>query len=222
MKHVGRHGDKKILILWRTVPDEDHMCLVTYSDKMPSFYHDAVMKVLESGQGQDAAHLADALHRNLLPDGRNILNTLHKEGLIKKVQTNQVIVTPDPKNSVRLDELNKILQEMSLGEDAVRRMAELDAQAGRKDPKKSAALNTSTRTADALSDSNLANNLKQQAERMAAEARGLLAESERLMQQAGEMSESAVSSLTEAEQMRLAKKEAGKKVVRRRRNVIKN
>jgi len=130
MKHVGRHGDKKVLILWRTVPDEEHMCLVSYSDKMPSFYHDAVMKVLESGQGQEAAQLADALHRNLLPDGRNILNTLHREGLIKKVQTAQVIVTPDPKNSVRLDELNKILQEMSQGQDAVRRMAEIDAQAG--------------------------------------------------------------------------------------------
>ena len=222
MKHVGRHGDKKVLILWRTVPDEDHMCLVTYSDKMPSFYHDAVMKVLESGQGQEAAQLADALHRNLLPDGRNILNTLHREGLIKKVQTAQVIVTPDPKNSVRLDELNKILQEMSQGQDAVRRMAEIDAQAGRRDPKKSAALNSSTRTADALSDSNLANNLRQQAERMAAEARGLLAESERLMAQAGEMSSSATASLTEAEQMRLAKKEAGKKVARRRRNVVRN
>jgi len=196
MKHVGRHGDKKVLILWRTVPDEEHMCLVSYSDKMPSFYHDAVMKVLESGQGQEAAQLADALHRNLLPDGRNILNTLHREGLIKKVQTAQVIVTPDPKNSVRLDELNKILQEMSQGQDAVRRMAEIDAQAGRRDPKKSAALNSSTRTADALSDSNLANNLRQQAERMAAEARGLLAESERLMAQAGEMSSSATASLT--------------------------
>jgi hypothetical protein len=222
MKHVGRHGDKKVLILWRTVPDEEHMCLVSYSDKMPSFYHDAVMKVLESGQGQEAAQLADALHRNLLPDGRNILNTLHREGLIKKVQTAQVIVTPDPKNSVRLDELNKILQEMSQGQDAVRRMAEIDAQAGRRDPKKSAALNSSTRTADALSDSNLANNLRQQAERMAAEARGLLAESERLMAQAGEMSSSATASLTEAEQMRLAKKEAGKKVARRRRNVVRN
>ena len=222
MKHVGRHGDKKVLILWRTVPDEEHMCLVSYSDKMPSFYHDAVMKVLESGQGQEAVQLADALHRNLLPDGRNILNTLHREGLIKKVQTAQVIVTPDPKNSVRLDELNKILQEMSQGQDAVRRMAEIDAQAGRRDPKKSAALNSSTRTADALSDSNLANNLRQQAERMAAEARGLLAESERLMAQAGEMSSSATASLTEAEQMRLAKKEAGKKVARRRRNVVRN
>ena len=222
MKHVGRHGDKKVLILWRTVPDEEHMCLVSYSDKMPSFYHDAVMKVLESGQGQEAAQLADALHRNLLPDGRNILNTLHREGLIKKVQTAQVIVTPDPKNSVRLDELNKILQEMSQGQDAVRRMAEIDAQAGRRDPKKSAALKSSTRTADALSDSNLANNLRQQAERMAAEARGLLAESERLMAQAGEMSSSATASLTEAEQMRLAKKEAGKKVARRRRNAVTN
>jgi hypothetical protein len=221
MKHVGRHGDKKLVILWRTVPDEEHMCLVVYSNKMPSLYHDAVMKVLESSQGQEADQFADALHRNLLPDGRNILNTLHREGLIKKVQTGQVIVTPDPKNSVRLDELNKILREMSQGEEAVRRMAEIDAQAGMRDPKKSAALNSITRTADALTDTNLSKNLREQAERMAAEARGLLAESERLMAQASDMNSSATASLTEAEQMRRAKKEAGKTVARRRRNVVK-
>lgn len=220
MKHVGRHGDKKVLILFRSVPDEDHMCLVTYSDKLPSFYHDSIMKVLESGQGQEANELSDALHRNLLPDGRNILNTLHREGHIKKVQTSQVIITPDPKNSVRLDELNRIIKEMSTGQEAVRRMAEIDAQAGLRDPAKNAKINASTHTANALSESNLANNLKQQAERMAAEAKGLLAESERLIKQAQELEASVNTSLTEAELLRQAKKEAGKKVARRRRNVI--
>jgi len=56
---------------------------------------------------------------------------------------------------------------------------------------------------------------------MAADARGLLAESERLMAQASDMNSSATASLTEAEQMRRAKKEAGKTVARRRRNVVK-
>ena len=97
IKHVGRHGDKKIVILYRTVHGEDHMCLVAYSDLLPRTYHDAVMKTLETPAGQQAKEFADALFRNLLPDGRNMLHTLHREGLIKKVPTNQVIVTPDVK-----------------------------------------------------------------------------------------------------------------------------
>jgi hypothetical protein len=27
MKHVGKHGDRKVCILFRQVPGEDHMCL---------------------------------------------------------------------------------------------------------------------------------------------------------------------------------------------------
>ena len=50
--------------------------------------------------------------------------------LIKKVQTNQVQITPTTTSSVRLDELNKILAEMATGEAAVKRLAELDQSKG--------------------------------------------------------------------------------------------
>lgn len=189
IKHVGRHGEKKVVILYKTVPDQEHMCLVCYSDLLPRTYHDAVMKVLESPEGQSAAELSDALHRNLLPDGRNILITLHREGLIKRVPTNQVIVTPDTRSSVRLDELNNILKQMKEGADAVRKMAEIDAQAGLRDPKKMEKIPESIRTANLLSDNNLADNLRAQAERMKNEAQGLLAEAERLLTEATAMTE---------------------------------
>ncbi len=181
IKHVGRHGDKKIVILYRTVPGEDHMCLVAYSDLLPRTYHDAVMKTLETPAGQQAKEFADALFRNLLPDGRNMLHTLHREGLIKKVPTNQVIVTPDVKSNVRLDELNDILKKMEEGEDAVRKMAAMDAQAGLRDPIKNRKMVTpAEQTVAALDDSNLAQNLMAQATRMKAEAQSLLTEAARL------------------------------------------
>lgn len=181
IKHVGRHGDKKIVILYRTVPGEDHMCLVAYSDLLPRTYHDAVMKTLETPAGQQAKEFADALFRNLLPDGRNMLHTLHREGLIKKVPTNQVIVTPDTKSNVRLDELNDILKKMEEGEDAVRKMAAMDAQAGLRDPIKNRKIPApAEQTAAVLNDSNLAQNLMAQATRMKTEAQSLLTEAARL------------------------------------------
>lgn len=221
MKHVGRHGDKKVVVLYRTVPDEDHMCLVSYSDTLPRIYHDGVMKVLESKQGQDAGELAEVLHRHLLPDGTNILQSIHRAGLIKKVPASQVIMTPDPRNSVRLDELNKILKEMSQGQDAVRRMAELDAQAGMRDPQKSEKIPASMRSADALSDSALAQNLRTQAERMQSEANSLLAESQRLMAEADQMSSNATESVNQVQVARKAKKDAAAAApVRRRRRPV--
>ena len=130
LKHVAKHNDKKAVILFREVPNEGHMCLVAYSDLLPRLMHDEIMKVLESQVGQNAENLADALFRNIMADGFNTLESLHKNGLIKKVPTNQVIVTPGGKSTVRLDELNDILNEMKKGEDAIKKMAELDANAG--------------------------------------------------------------------------------------------
>ena len=89
LKHIGRHGDRKVAVLFREVPNEDHMCLVVYPETLPTHIHDSIMKTLESAVGQQAPNLAEALHRNLLPDGRPQLEALHKEGMIKKVPTNR-------------------------------------------------------------------------------------------------------------------------------------
>ena len=130
IKHVGKHNNKKIVLLWRRVPNEGHMCLVAYSDTLPRMVHDDLMKTLESAVGQNAKELSDVLFRTTMGDGRNLLEVMHKEGFIKKVPTSQVLITPTAKSSVRLDELNDILDEMDKGEEAMKRMAEIDAGAG--------------------------------------------------------------------------------------------
>ena len=72
MKHIAKHSDRKACILFREVPNEEHMCLVIYPDVLPAPWEDAIMKVLESDVGQQAEQFADALHRSYLPDGRVI------------------------------------------------------------------------------------------------------------------------------------------------------
>ena len=47
VKHVGTHNSKKIVVLFRQTPNEDHMALVVYSDSMPSLIHDAVMECVQ-------------------------------------------------------------------------------------------------------------------------------------------------------------------------------
>ena len=134
IKHVGRMGDRKLCVLFRQVPGEDHMCLIIHPEILPAHWQDAIQKVIESDIGQTADELANAMHRSLLPDGRPILETLHNERMIKKVRTADVIMTPNTNSSIRLDELNKMLNEMKQGEDAIKRMAQNDASRGMVEP----------------------------------------------------------------------------------------
>ena len=202
IKHIGKHGDRKVAIVFREVPGEEHMALVVYPETLPIAIHDAIMKVIESPVGQQAENLGDALFRSLLSDGRAMLQTLHTEGMIKKVQAKQVTVTPGGNSSVNLDEMNGIIRKMKLGEDAIREMAELDANKGytgkarRRDdygrevgapaPQRMAEVAGSD-AAKALDDVSLAQDRLKQAQRMEAEARGLLAESARLKAEAEAM-----------------------------------
>lgn len=200
LKHVGKHGDRKVAILFREVPQEEHMCLVIYPDTLPAPWESAIMKVLESAVGQQAEQFADALHRSLLPDGRVILETLHLEKMIKKIRTADVIVTPRADSNIRLDELNTMLREMKQGEAAIKKLAENDAARGLVSPevKRSAEAEFKSRQSGqvppsqasaqgALSDRDLAANMLGQAQRMETEAKGLLAEAARMKKEAEKM-----------------------------------
>jgi len=192
LKHIGRHGERKIVVAYNTVPGEDHMALIVYSDSLPSMLHDEVMKVIESPVGQNSKVLAEALHRSVTSNGDNILSTLHRGGYLKKVQTKQVILTPNAKTSVRLDELNKILSEMEKGADATKKMADIDAGRGFADPGKTTSRDvgdptisqTRVNTNEALTDADIAQQRLDQAKRMESEAKVLMAEAKRLKEEA--------------------------------------
>ena len=212
LKHIGRHGDRKVAILFREVPNEDHMCLVCYPETLPTHIHDSIMKTLESEVGQQATNLADALHRNLLPDGRVQLEALHREGMIKKIPTAQVIVTPTAQSSVKLDEMNKIIKEMEQGADALKRLQDIDKATGFVDPaqkrkaeaeykrsqeRQSQDTATPVQSVDgALDDKALASNMLAQAKRMESEAQGLIAEAARMKKDAERMNPNVVAATT--------------------------
>lgn len=137
IKHVGKHDQRRVVLLFKEVPGHDDMCLIVYTDTLPKLIHDPMMKCIESEVGQRANDITGPLSRTLMDTGANLLNTLHTSGHIRKVPTNQMILTPNAQTTIRLDELNKILKEMDTGDEAKQRLAKLDAQAGFKDPDKS-------------------------------------------------------------------------------------
>ena len=205
MKHVGKHGDRKVCILFRQVPGEDHMCLVIYPDTLHAHWQDSIQKALESDVAQQSEELADALHRSYLPDGRPVLETLHQERMIKKLRTSDIIVTPTNEAKIRLDELNKMLNEMKQGEQAIKKMAENDASRGMVAPevkRKAEAEYKAGQAAKAgyvapptlnagqqgaLSDRDIAANMLAQAKAMEINARSMVAEAARMKKDAERM-----------------------------------
>lgn len=207
LKHVGKHNDKRCVIVFRKIPELEHMALVVYSDLLPRMVHDEIMRAVESPQGQAAMEISEVLFRTIMADGTNCLETLHRNGLMKKVPTNQVLVTPTTTSSVRLDELNDILDEMAKGQEAIEKLQNLDANrglTGKKNnsprraeiqelgEKKTREAQGNTSAADMLSsmlsDKDLAEQRLEQAAKMESTAKQLLAEAERLKNEAQNLS----------------------------------
>jgi hypothetical protein len=179
IKHIGTHKGKKLVVLYNTVPDEDHMCLVAYSDSLPPLIHEEVMRCVESNAGQTSTTLADALFRVTMKDGTNALNSLHANGLIKKVPTNQVTLTPNPATKVTLEEVNKIIGEMERGKQANKKLNDMNRPTKATTPAPSAP--------DVLTDEDLAQQRRDQSARMRRQAAELLKEADVLDQEAAEL-----------------------------------
>jgi hypothetical protein len=206
-KFVGKHGDRKVCVLFRQVPGEDHMALIIYPETIQAHWQDAIQKVLESDIAQQGEEFADALHRSYFPDGRPILETLHAERMIKKVRTADIIMTPNQASSIRLDELNKMLNEMKLGDAAIKKMAENDASRGLVDPQVKRAAEAKFKEEQAakadpsyvappalkagqdgaLSDRDIAANMLAQAKAMEVNAHNMIAEAARMKKEAEKM-----------------------------------
>ena len=114
-KHIGELADKskaKVVIVYRTVPDEPNNCLVIGTKFLPDLYHNALMRAVESDGGQDAKELGHYLDRQAFPDGTNMLAILHNDNYIKKFPTKDIIVTFGTTAEGRIA-LNKLNEQMA-------------------------------------------------------------------------------------------------------------
>lgn len=113
LKHIGKmkNNGAKIAVIYRTLPGEAFHALVVGTGSLQESYHDSLMGLIQSENGQGADELADILAVRKFPDGSNMLEYLHTKGLLRKVPTDGVIMTPTPTDSVPLDQLNHIIAE---------------------------------------------------------------------------------------------------------------
>lgn len=112
-KHVGRvkKNNAKIIIVFRTLPGDPYSALVMGTDNLTDLYHNSIMTLLESPQGQQSGEFGDIMSTRFFPDGRQMLSAMHIDGRLVKLPTSDILVTPTPTDSVSLDELNLIIAE---------------------------------------------------------------------------------------------------------------
>ena len=111
-KHIGELADQskaKVVIVYRTVPDEPNNCLVVGTKFLPDMYHNALMRAVEADGAQQAMELGEFLGRQTFPDGTNMLALLHNDNYIKKFATKDIIVTfgNTPDGRIALNKLNE-------------------------------------------------------------------------------------------------------------------
>lgn len=171
MKHIGLHKDRKVAVIFRTVPNENQNCLITYIDSLPEIPRKAINECLRSPDGQNSPSFSDAVYRFKTEIGDGLLNTLNVGNLMTKVPTVEVFLTPNDKSKVQLSELNA-----EIGDDNPQ-----SESPSTRDVRMPADTQTPPAgTPGALSDEQIADSLRAQASTMQKEANRLLKEAEEL------------------------------------------
>lgn len=113
IKHVGRikKTGKKCIVVFRTLPGDAFNCLIVLTESIPNSYHDALISVVDGSSAQGSNELSEILARAIFPDGTTMLPSLHVKGLLTKVPTDAVEMTPNSNISVLLSDLNQMIAE---------------------------------------------------------------------------------------------------------------
>ena len=113
LKHVGRmtNSKERVLVAFRTLPGESDQALVVPVSSLSSDQHDSIMKLVETTQAQSAFEFGEIMFKNTFSDGKKMLQILSAKGILQKVPTDQVTMTPDTKETIQLSELNKLIAE---------------------------------------------------------------------------------------------------------------
>lgn len=113
MKHIAKlkNTGSKVVVVFRTIPGESDRALILETATLPDSYHDSLMNLIESDQGQDSYEFGEIMFTRSFPDGRNMLTATQHDNRLKKVPTDLVLMTPTPSNEISLDQLNAIIAE---------------------------------------------------------------------------------------------------------------
>lgn len=181
IKHVGKikNTQKRVVVVFREIPNDTDHCLVVDTDALPDWMHDDIIRAVESPGAQQSANFYEYAQRTVFADGSNMLQTLHNSRRLQKVETTNILMTPNNSVSVPLNELNQMIAEQTGGEPAVAPDDDGSLRMANKRGVSETGSNTRpTRSTEprVVDDTAIAKSMLQQAEQFRAEAERLAAE----------------------------------------------
>jgi hypothetical protein len=180
-KHVGKlaNTQKKVVVVFRELPDDPKHCLVVDTDALADWMHDDVINAVEAPGAQASPNFYEYAERTVMADGTNMLQTLHKTGRLMKQATDNVLMTPNAEVAVGLTEINNIVREETKGAKVVAPPADETPMAGKEvkaDQAATAPVAESAKPGETLDDTQMAKNLLAQAKSFESEAKNLKAQ----------------------------------------------
>ena len=98
-KHVGVYNDKRCVIVIQ-LPEAPELVHVIDTDSLPDLYHQNLMEMVNSPEGQGAKWLGEVMSRKMLWDGTNALRTFYERQYISQVPADRVMLSPLPNVTV--------------------------------------------------------------------------------------------------------------------------
>lgn len=98
-KHVGRirNTDRRCVVVYMQIPGNEENALIVDTDALPDRFHDALMDVIDSTEGQQVTQLHTLLARRVMPDsGLDMMNAFHTYGLLRPVSIDNIVMFPAP------------------------------------------------------------------------------------------------------------------------------
>ena len=165
---------KRVVIVFRELPDDPTQCLVVDTEAVPDWMHDDIHNAVESPGAQATGNFYEYAERTVFTDGTNMLQTLHTTGRLMKTPTDNVKMTPNNSVSIGLTELNNIIREDT--DKPVVSPPEDEVMMAGKDVMESAPAPAPAASNDGLTDTDLAKNMLAQAKGFETEAKSLKAQ----------------------------------------------
>lgn len=129
LKHTGQLNNtgKNVVVVFMALPEDADHALVVDTDALPDMYNEALRKVVESVEGQQAKNLADVLARRMAPDGSNMTMLQKFHAANRLMKTPILNVTMTPKKGVRWP-LTDVLQTLQVNNSDPQTFDELDPE----------------------------------------------------------------------------------------------
>jgi hypothetical protein len=113
LKHIGKmkNTGAKVVVVFRSLPGDSGSALVLPTATLPDAWHDAIIQLVDSDQGQDINEFGEIMFIRHFPDGRPMLLALQQDNRLQKVPTDLVLMTPTINAAIPLSELNALIAE---------------------------------------------------------------------------------------------------------------